>query len=295
MCLTSFFPRPSLTLGYFILAPHPSHMLQLEEQRQSLWNNLYCGGKAGPRQLAWLRYLLPARAQGTDVMAQCLPAPRPQRVSICVQGRDMLCSGLPELLSGALGTPSPLTYLRPLALTHLPLCLAPLHLTSVTSQTWERFNQRCWGGGFPGGPGGKVPTCQCRRCWGTFRFLPASLQTLPELRAPSIQPLPTLAGAWGRGCLLGWPPREHLEAGIGGITALFLALTQFSSCWWLHRAGKIPLVLFALLSLKNQTAGKLKEHHTPRIWKAELGLGQAWSQQKAPRVWGKYEMQTAKD
>lgn len=164
-------------------------------------------------------------------MAQCLPAPRPQRVSICVQGRDMLCSGLLELLSGALGTPSPLTYLRPLALTHLPLCLAPLHLTSVTSQTWERFNQRCWGGGFPGGPGGKVPTCQCRRCWGTFRFLPASLQTLPELRAPSIQPLPTLAGAWGRGCLLGWPPREHLEAGIGGITALFLALTQFSSCW----------------------------------------------------------------
>ena len=74
-----------------------------------------------------------------------------------------------------------------------------------------------------------------------------------------------------------------------------LALIQFNSCWWLHRERKIPLVLFSSLSLKNQTAGKLKEHHTPRIWKAELGLGQAWSQQKAPCVWGKYKMQTAKD
>lgn len=98
MCLTSFFLRPSLTLGYFILAPHPSHMLQLEEQRQSLWNNLYCEGKAGPGQLAWLCYHLPARAQGTDVMAQCLPPPPPA-------GSVYLCPGERHALLRTSGTP----------------------------------------------------------------------------------------------------------------------------------------------------------------------------------------------
>ena len=169
------------------------------------------------------------------MMAECLPPPHPQGVSICVQGRDMLCSGLLELLSGALGTPSPLTHLCPLALTHLPFGLAPLHLTSVTSQTWERFHQRCWGGGFPGGPGGKVPACQCRRCWGTFHFLPASLQMLPELRALSIQPLPTLAGGLGarvfawlasQRTFRSWNWRHHCSVSHSHPVQLLLVITQ---------------------------------------------------------------------
>lgn len=208
MCLISFFPRPFLTLGYFILAPHPSHMLQLflEGQRRSLWNNLYCGGKVGPGQLAWLCYLLPARAQGTDVLAQCLP-PLLHRVSICVQGRDKLCSGLSELLFGALGTPSPLTHLPPLALIHLPLCLAPLHLTSVTSQTWEWFNQRCWRGGFPGGPSGKVPACQYRRCWGTLSISsPPHYKPFLSSELPPSSPSQPSQGPGGEGvCLASLP------------------------------------------------------------------------------------------
>ena len=207
MCLISFFPRPFLTLGYFILAPYPSHMLQLflGGQRQSLWNNLYCGGKAGPGQLAWLCYLLPARAQGTDVMAQCLP-PLLQGVSICIQGRDKLCSGLLELLLGAMGTPSPLTHLLPLALTHLPLCLAPLHLTAVTAQTWAWFNQRCWGGGFPGGPSGKVPHANTGDAAEPFHFLSASLQTFLSSELPPSRPSQPSQGPGGEGvCLASLP------------------------------------------------------------------------------------------
>ena len=69
--LSQAFPYSGLL--YSSSSPIPCASIFLEGQRQSLWNNLYCGGKAGPGQLAWLCYLLPAHAQGTDVLAQCLP------------------------------------------------------------------------------------------------------------------------------------------------------------------------------------------------------------------------------
>lgn len=96
---------------------------------------------------------------------------------------------------------------------------------------------------------------------------------------------------WDGGSLSPVPPPSHRDLWVGllawlaaqrtfrswihrtslQLRSVSLAHTQFNSSWWWNREKKVPLALFCLRSSENQTAGNLKEHRTPRTWKAERG------------------------
>lgn len=168
----------------------------------------------------------------------CLP---PAGVSICVPGRDKLCSGLFGIPLGGYGNPIT-THTSASLFYHLPLS-SSLHLTSVTAQTWEWFNQRCWGGATEVAPmlSTRMPIQEMLE---NTSISSASLQTFLSSELPPSRPSQPSQGPGGR--VFAWLASQRTFRSWNWIASLqlcsaSLALSVVQLLLVIAQRGKSPL------------------------------------------------------